>query len=301
MEVGRHKERREEWSLREKTITKCDTYKYLGEEIARDGKNKTNLEERFKKVKNIVMAIMTCARNDVMRNIETQVLIKLHDTVTLPAFLYNAETWVLNCSERKEVDKVEIWAWKHMLGLPITTPNPAVVFATGSLYASVRVDQKRLVYLQQLLQKPKDHWAQMALNLMNDHNCGWAKSINETLESWDLERQWNNIAKKSKVSWKTEVTKAAEKINTETIRKECYKRVTSSVELKSKSKSIIQELDRPDYKRKPLEIMSYSSVIAARATIMGRYGMLQCKKNFFLVVETKIVMFVQPLMMKTIE
>ena len=51
MEVGRHKERREEWSLGEKTITKCDTYKYLGEEIARDGKNKTNLEERFKKVK----------------------------------------------------------------------------------------------------------------------------------------------------------------------------------------------------------------------------------------------------------
>ena len=88
---------------------------------------------------------MTCARSDIMKNIETQVLIKLHETVTLPSLLFNAETWSLYSGEKTEVDKVEIWAWKHMLGLPPTTPNPAVVFATGSLYASIRVEQKRLI------------------------------------------------------------------------------------------------------------------------------------------------------------
>ena len=36
----------------------------------------------------------------------------------------------------------------------------------------------------------------------------------------------------------------------------------------------------PDYKRKPLEILNYGSVLVARALIMGRYGMLQCKANF---------------------
>ena len=159
MEVGSHKERRIEWNLGEKTITKCDTYKYLGEEISRDGKNKANLEERFKKVKNTVMAILTCGRNDIMRNIETQVLMKLHETVTLPAFLYNAESWTLNCSEKKEIDKIEIWAWKHMFGLPTTTPNPAIIFATGSLYATIRVEQKQLHFLHQLLQKNPDHYA----------------------------------------------------------------------------------------------------------------------------------------------
>ena len=50
MEVGSHKESDEERSLGEKIITKCDTYRYLGEEISRNGKNKANLEERFKKV-----------------------------------------------------------------------------------------------------------------------------------------------------------------------------------------------------------------------------------------------------------
>ena len=84
MEVGSHKERKSERNLREKTITKCDTYKFLGE------KNQANLEEKFKKVKITVMAIMTCGRNDGMRNIESQVLMKLHKTVTLQAFLYNA-------------------------------------------------------------------------------------------------------------------------------------------------------------------------------------------------------------------
>ena len=172
MEVGSHKERKSEWSLGQKTITKCDTYKYLGEEISRDGKNKANLDERLKKVKNTVAAIMTCGRNNIMRNIETQVLMKLHETVTLPAFLYNAETWELNYSEKKKVDKIEIWPWKHMLGLPITTPTPAIVFATGCLYATIRVDQKRLQYLHQLLQKKSDHYAAEILKMMDENNCG---------------------------------------------------------------------------------------------------------------------------------
>ena len=123
---------------------------------------------------------------------------RLHETVTLPAFLYNAETWALNCGERKEVEKAEIWAWKHMLGLPTTTPTPAVVFATGSLYATVRVDQKRLLYLHQLLQKDPQHYAVKVLKIIDENNCGWAKSIRETVSSWKLEQKWNKIAKKDK-------------------------------------------------------------------------------------------------------
>ena len=45
-------------------------------------------------------------------------------------------------------------------------------------------------------------------------------------------------------------------------------------------KSIINEIDKQQYTRKPLEIMEYGSTIATRALLMGRYGMLACKANF---------------------
>ena len=61
------------------------------------------------------------------------------------------------------LDKMKIWAWKSMLGLPKTTPTAAVMFATGGLYASIRVQIKQLIYLHKLLQKPEDHWTRTTL------------------------------------------------------------------------------------------------------------------------------------------
>ena len=51
MEAGTHRVSKKEWELGEETIEKCETYKYLGEIISRDGKNEENLMARMKKVK----------------------------------------------------------------------------------------------------------------------------------------------------------------------------------------------------------------------------------------------------------
>ena len=115
---------------------------------------------------------------------------------------------------------------------------------------------------------------------MDENSCGWAKLIQETLTSWELEQQWSKIAKKTKVEWRAEVASAAEKMNVKRLQQECHKRGRSGSQVKTKTKSIIEELEGSEYKRKPLEIMQYGSVIASRAFIMGRYGMLQCKNNF---------------------
>ena len=280
MEIGSRKERKDAWKLGKETIENCRSYRYLGEEISIDGKNATNIVNRLNKVKNTVMAIMTCGRNAIMRNIETNVLLRLHQTVTLPTLLYNAEAWAINKSDRKEIDKIEIWAIKHMFGLPTTTPTPAVIFATEAMYASVRVDVKRLLYLQKLLQKEEEHWALMALNVLDKNDTGWAKSIKATLRSWDLEEQWDVIAQKSKGEWKNEVEKAAERINKEMLKNDCLTKERGHSKPKTKSKTILQELEKIEYRRKPLEVMNQGSIITARALIMGRYGMLKCKANF---------------------
>ena len=280
MEIGTHKERRNSWKLGEKTIGNCETYRYLGEEISRDGKSKRNLSERFKKVKGTVRAIMTSAKTGVMKKVETKVLLKLHDSVTLSSFLYNAETWVLNGEERKEADKTILWAWKQMLGLPTTTPTPAIVFVTGSLYATVQIELKQLLYLHRLLQKGEGHWAYESLKILKKYEIGWAKKIDEVLHTWNMEEDWDKIAKKSKGEWKIEVEKAAEKINKERLKNDCYTKERGNCRPKTKTKTILQTLDDPDYKRKPLEIMNYGSVLVTRAVIMGRYGMLNCNANF---------------------
>ena len=87
-------------------LENSETYCYLGEVISRDGRNKANLAERFKKVKGLVRAIMTSAKTSIMKRIQTNVLLKLHKAETVPKFLYNAETWALNREEKKEADKM---------------------------------------------------------------------------------------------------------------------------------------------------------------------------------------------------
>ena len=49
---------------------------------------------------------------------------------------------------------------------------------------------------------------------------------------------------------------------------------------KTKTKSIIKVLDSPNYKRQALPILMILTSIEARALIMGRYGMLDCRANF---------------------
>ena len=280
MEIGKHKEKKNEWQLGKKSIGNCKCYKYLGEIISRDGKSTENLNERENKVKCTVQAIMTCGKSDIMKKIETAVLLKLHDSVTLPALLYGAETWLLTSDERKRVDKMELWAWKHMLNLPVTTPTPAVVFSTGALYASIRIDIRQLIYLKTLLSKPKGHWAYESLAKLDNNQTGWAKQINSILVKWELETSWEDIAKKTNSEWKREVAVAAEKMNIERLKEDCMSKQNGTLRQKTKTKTIIDELETPNYSRKPLHVLKYGSLKATRALIMGRFGMLLCNANY---------------------
>ena len=69
MELGSGKFTAKEWKLGEKTIKSCETYKYLGVQINRNGKNDDNLEFRIKKAKTSVRAINSSANNEIMKRI----------------------------------------------------------------------------------------------------------------------------------------------------------------------------------------------------------------------------------------
>ena len=65
----------------------------------RNGKNDEHLKERLNKMKNAVRAIITCCRQKIMERVGTRIALQLHEAVTIPSLLYNAETWTLNKME----------------------------------------------------------------------------------------------------------------------------------------------------------------------------------------------------------
>ena len=280
MEVGGHREEKDEWKLGQKTINKCESYKYLGEKINRNGKNEENLKERCDKVKYTARAIVTCCKSEVMRRIGTKVILKLHEAETIPAFLYNSETWTLNKGDKKLIDQTELYAWKTMIGLPQTTPTAGIVFTMGALFATIRVEIKQLIYLHKVLNKPDSHWTKVTLNVMKEYNIGWAKQMCETLEKWGLNQNWAEIQHKAQGEWKGEVNKAAEKMNIEKLREECQTKSRGESKQKTKTKYVIERLNE-DYRRGPDSfILRHTSILNAKALIMGRYGMLKCSNNF---------------------
>ena len=215
-----------------------------------------------------------------MKKIETRVYLKLHEAVTISTLLSASETWSLTNKEYNEMNKMELWALKRMFGLPPTTPTPAVVFATGTLYAEIRVKKRQLIYLQKVLQKEEGHWAKEILQVLRQNNIGWVQNVEKTLEDWGLEIEWDSIKNKSRMKWKEEVEQAAEKMNRMKLREDCHIKERKQSRQKTKTQTIIDKIDDPNYSRKPLQIMNNISALETRALLMGRYGMLSCRANF---------------------
>ena len=74
------------WNLGNQEIDSCDTYKYLGDIIMRNGSNKKNFEEREAKVMASTRKILSLCGNAVFRSIRLQALLKMHNCCTMAGF-----------------------------------------------------------------------------------------------------------------------------------------------------------------------------------------------------------------------
>ena len=83
MQVGVKVDVPDLWELGEKRIGNTTSYKYLGETITNDNKNKRNIEIRENTIQATIRQINTTASSDIMRGIETKVLLDLYETCVL--------------------------------------------------------------------------------------------------------------------------------------------------------------------------------------------------------------------------
>ena len=91
MKVGENREIAREWNLGELMIEECQKYKYLGDVITGDGKNKENILSRANKIQAAIRSINTTASSDVMKRIHSTTIVRLYNVVIIPSLLTNAE------------------------------------------------------------------------------------------------------------------------------------------------------------------------------------------------------------------
>ena len=151
-------------------------YKYLGDVIMRYGKNKRNIEERKVKVMVSTRKIIGLCGSNVSQKIEIKALLRFHETCPLATLLTNCETWTLNKGEREKIGKTGLWALKKILGIPSTTPTPAIWFTTGYLLTPNLIDRRQLSYLKTLLDHPDHDWTKQMLYVLDGTLDGHHKS-----------------------------------------------------------------------------------------------------------------------------
>ena len=280
MQVGRKVKVPEKWKLGAKQIGNTKSYKYLGDVVTDDNKNKQNLIARENRLNATTRQINATASSEVMRGIETKAILELYEKCIITSFLFNAESWTLTLTEERRIDKTLIQAMKRLFGLPTTTPSTAIIFNFGLLYATQIVDQKRFIFLHKILSREDDHWTRLMLTHLQSINAGWAKQITEKLETYKLETNWNTIKQKTVGQWVGEVKSAIEKFNKDKLISNCTTTAPEGPQVNSKTRYIHEILTTTNHTRKPLPELLNLNKQRTRTIMFARTRMLQCGRNY---------------------
>ena len=280
MQVGRKVKTPETWALGPKNITNTTTYKYLGDIITNDGKNKSNIEARFNRTQGIIRQINTTAGSEIMRKIETKTILQLYETCVIPSFLNNSESWTLSTSDENELDKLGIRILKRLFNLPEKTPSPAIIHSFGTLYITQQIDQMKFMYLHTILQRENDHWTKKMIYHLRNLNLGWSKDIIKKLEEYNLEQNWEKIKTFTKQSWKSYVKTAVQNKNKQKLMDHCIEQTPHGDKVKTKTAYIYDKLKNSAYTCEPLSELISSNKTETKTILLSRCGMLMCGINF---------------------
>ena len=227
----------------------------------------------------MIRQINTTASSDVMRGIETKVILSLYETCVLPCLLNNAESWTLSISEEKKLDTIGIKLVKRLFGLPTTSPNVSVIFTFGLLYITQVIDKKRFIYLHKILTHPETQWTHKVFLELIRLDIGWARNILEKLNEYDLETDLECIKKFTPNEWKNKVHVAVLKRNGEKLMQNCTTSDENGVKISTKTKHIHNILTNCKYSGEPIKCIIGTDKQRARSIFLAQNHMLECGAN----------------------
>ena len=282
MRVGVHDKTQESktWNLGSMPITETTSYKYLGDIISSDGRNTKNIEARKTKTYATTININSIASTEVLRKIETSVLLELHDKITIPGLLANAESWSLSKMEYTDIEKIEYQALRNLFDLPLHIPIPGLIFSFGTLYTHLQIEKRRLNYLHRILNRTETHWTKKTLRILFEQNIGWAKTIKATLHNLDLPTDLTIIQNKRPNEWKNMVNAKIEVKNKTRLIDDCHKMVDGKRITKTKTSHIVEQLTNDQYIRTPSPELQSLTKQETKTLLISRFRMLDCGVNF---------------------
>ena len=254
-------------------IDSCDSYKYLGDMIMKNGANRKNLEERENKVMARTRKILALCSTEVFQKTQLKSLLQLHNSCTVAGLLTNCETWVLNKAERGKLERIELWALKK---IPKTTPTAAIWHVMGMMITSILIDKRQMLYLKNILNKPSDNWTKQIFISLREDDIGWAKQIWQTLEVYGVSATLEEIKEMPSGKWRKLITAATEMKQKERLIEMCNGRGGE----KTKTKELLENLNTDTYARAPCMKILTKSKYQSRVLIMAKFHMLNCAKNF---------------------
>ena len=97
--------------------------------------------------------------------------------------------------------------------LPVHTPTPALIYTFGTLYTSLRIEQRQMLYLHKILRREQSHWTKKTQENLKAKNIGWYKKIIEILNKYNLGTDFQEIKDTTLYEWKRKVRMGIENGN----------------------------------------------------------------------------------------
>ena len=100
--------------LDDKRMEEVQKYRYLGTDVANDGRMHEEISHRITEARKAAGALGSLWKR---RNISREAKVGMFEGIVEPSLMYGSEVWVLNKSERKKIEAVEMNCLRSICGV----------------------------------------------------------------------------------------------------------------------------------------------------------------------------------------
>jgi hypothetical protein len=193
-----------------KNMSKCEVEKYLGDLVASDCKNKSNISNRRALGIGIISQIMILLDEISFGQYYFEIAVMLRQAMLINSILFNAEVWYgVSDKEVADLEEVDELLLRKILNAHSKTPKEALYLELGCLPIRFILMSRRIMFLHYLLSLDKDQLlakffaAQSKFPVKND----WCLTVQENLKEIKLTLSKDEIKRKSTESFKKIVKK----------------------------------------------------------------------------------------------
>ena len=255
-----------------------DTYKCLGDQYNKSGRNMSKIEKKMGKANFIAAEVKRKGSYSRVGEADTSVRLLLLESVVKSTLLFNTETWVnVTKEEMKNIDRGHYLVLRKIFEQKQNTPYYGILMEIGCWPYSYVVLYKRLMYFHHLIHSDERRIARkVVINQMDGKGKGkswYGQGVKGWLLKLEMPTDQSEVLEVSKSRWKKELKSKIENLVVE----ELEQHRTSMTKLR-----FIRGFKEQDYVKKfrmekVKKIMQMRlNMIELKSNFKGKYGNTLC-------------------------